>query len=153
MVIVCDFGFGFWRVVIFLLFCCVTVLSIFMLFDEWILCWGTFVVVTAFSYLGQASVTLVLIARVLCSSTGSPWAHTLLSRAPPALLFPGCLGVPVALLPGVLGSQVCRHWWEPRDPGTHMRPPRLVKRGWVTASAVASNASGHRLHLPRRGRG
>ena len=41
---------------------------------------------------------------ILCSSTCFPWAGMLLPHASPLLLLPGCLGVLVAPLPGMLGS-------------------------------------------------
>ena len=54
----------------------------------------------------MALVNLIPVTWVSCSSTGSLWARMLLSQAPPVLLFPGCLGMLVVPLPGVLGSQV-----------------------------------------------
>ena len=59
-----------------------------------------------------------LVAWVLCSSPGYPWAQMLLSCAPPVLLFPSYLGVLVAPLPEVLHLWVTLSllWaWEPGD--------------------------------------
>ena len=113
-------------------------------------------VVITFSYLGTALVTLVLVIWVSCSSSGSPQARVLLSHAPPVLLFPGCLGVLVSLLPGVLGSQMSLLLvgaWGPRDlytapvaGGASIEVSAIG--GWVTSFAVVPVASGFRIHLP-----
>ena len=80
----------------------------------------------------------------------------LLSRTPPALLFLGCLGVLVALLSGMLGSQVSLSlagtwglmdlYTTPAAGGAGVKV--ATTRGWVTRSAVVPVASGHRFHLP-----
>ena len=81
------------------------------------------------------------------------------SQAPPVLLFQGCLGVLVAPLPGVLGSQKPLSLG-PGDLGTCLQPLLMVELesglpalgGCVTGSAVIHVASGHRYPLPQLGR-
>ena len=98
---------------------------------------------------------------VSCSSIGSPWAQMLLSHAPPTLLFQGCLGVLVALLPRVLDSWISLLLvgaWRPMElytaPTAGGAGIRVATAGGlVTSCVVVPVASGCKFHLPPPGRG
>ena len=72
---------------------------------------------------------------------------------PPVLLLLGCLGVLVASLPGVLGSWVSLSLPRTREPRDLYTTPTAggdcvrgaAAGGWVTGSAVISEASGHKI--------
>ena len=125
------------------------------MFDELILCWHIccsnqlVLFGYSFGYFGSIHLGLKFLHWLSISLDTAVYA-------PPALLFPCCLVVLVALLPGVLGSQVSLSLagvWGPRDlyaspaaGGTGVRV--AAGGGWVPHSALVLDASGHKFHLP-----